>query len=283
MRTFIHALGRSRLLLTGTILVALFVAVAVLAPVIAPYDPKDPSGPSLASPSWSHLLGTNETGADNLSRLIWGSRTALIVAVGATSVILVLGVAVGATAGLRGGFVDVVLMRVVDVFLAVPTLPVVIFVVALAGTRRSLALTIFMIAIFAWAEPARIVRSQTLTLRSRGYVDSARGFGAGPFYVIRRHLIPALGPIIAATLVYVAGNVIIIETALGFLGLGDPATVDWGYDIQRAAMNPANALGWFWVWWLLPLGLALVLAIFGFSLIGVGLEPQFNPRANRAR
>jgi peptide/nickel transport system permease protein len=127
-----------------------------------------------------------------------------------------------------------------------------------------------------------MVRSQTLSLRARGFVDSAKGFGARPFYVIRRHLAPALGPIIGAQLVYVAGDVVIIEAALSFLGLGDPAVVSWGADIRRAGASPQIALNWLWLWWLLPLGLALSFAVFGFSLIGVGLEPEFNPRVANA-
>lgn len=261
-------------------MVGFFVAVALLAPLISPYDPHflDREIGSLEPPSGAHLLGTDDAGHDILSRLIWGSRTVLVVLVTATALTMLIGVMVGATAGLRGGLVDSALMRLVDVFLAVPRLPVVIFIIALAN-RASLSLTIFAIVLFAWAEPARIIRSQTLTLRTRGYVDSARGFGAGPFYVIRRHLAPALGPIIGANLVWLAGSVIVIETALGFLGLADPGAVSWGADIERAMAN--GTFGWTWLWWMLPLGLALTFAIFGFTLIGVGLEPEFNPRANR--
>lgn len=281
MKRLLSSLRQSRLLLAGTIIVSFFVVVAVLAPVLAPHDPKRIFGESLASPSWGHLLGTDDAGHDIFSRVIWGTRTALIVAACATIITLLIAVVVGSTAGLRGGMADAVLMRLVDVFLAIPTLPVVIFIIAFASP--SLVLTIFMIAIFAWAEPARIIRSQTLTLRARGYVDSARGFGAGPAYVIRRHLLPAIAPIIAATLVYLASNVIFIEAALAFLGLGDPAAVSWGSDINRAMASHSLEIGWRWSWWLLPLGGALTLTIFGFTLIGVGLEPEFNPRASRAR
>lgn len=262
-------------------MISLLVLVAVLAPWISPYDPRALSRTALKPPSWSHLLGTNDAGADNLSRLIWGSRTALVVAASATTLIFVLGLVIGLTAGLRGGLVDTAIMRVVDVFLALPLLPLIIFIAALAGP--SVKLSILLIGLFTWPGVARIVRSQTLSLRSRGFIDCARGFGAGPLYVMRRHLIPALGPVIAANLILVAGAVVAIEAGLAFLGLGDPAAVSWGQDLNRAATHQSIRTGTIWVWWLLPIGGALTFAIFGITLIGMGLEPLFNPRTSRAR
>ena len=279
-----NAAGRwgrqSPLLLAGVIMVSLFAAVGVLAPWLAPYDPRAPGEP-LRPPSSAHLLGTNDSGSDNLSRLVWGARSTLVVVVGATALVLVIGLAVGLTAGLRGGLADSVSMRVVDVFLGLPVLPVLIYISALAGP--SLALSIVMIGLLTWPQTARIVRSQTLTLRSRGFVESARGFGAGPLYVMRRHLVPALGPVIAANMVFVGGLAVITETGLAFLGLGDPVAVSWGADLERALSDPQISIGSLWLWWLLPVGLALTLAIVGFTLIGVALEPRFNLRTSRAR
>lgn len=281
MKALTRALRESPLLLVGTGMVSMFAMVGALAPWLAPYDPKRPTGKSFESPSASHFLGTNDAGADIFSRLVWGSRTTLVVVLGATAIILVIGIAVGLTAGLRGGLADTALMRIVDVFLGLPVLPVLIFIASLAGP--SLTLSILMIGLLAWPQTARIVRSQTLTLRTRGFVDSARGFGAGPLYVMRRHLVPALGPIIAANLVFVAGLAVLTEAGLSFLGLGDPVAVSWGADLERALSNPLISVGSRWLWWLLPAGLALTLAIVGFTLIGVALEPRFNRRTSRAR
>lgn len=275
------ALRRSPMLTIGMALVALVVVVAALAPWLAPDDPKAITGNSFESPSWHHLLGTNDAGADNFSRLIYGTRTTLIVAAGATALVLAIGIAVGLIAGLRGGLVDTLIMRLVDVFLALPVLPLLIFVAALAGP--SLRVSILMIGLFGWPQTARVVRSQILSLRTRGYVDSSRGFGASPWYVMRHHLLPALGPVIAANLTYVAGVAITIEAGLSFIGLGDPAAVSWGADIERALGNDQIYLGSLWLYWLLPPGLALSGAILGFTFIGVGLEPRFNPRWSRAR
>ena len=281
MKAVLRALRGSPLLAVGAAMLGLVVAVGALAPWVAPYEPRAITGDSFERPSGTHLLGTNDAGADIFSRLVWGSRTTLIVAVSATVVVLAIGIALGLTAGLRGGFVDAAVMRLVDVFLGLPFLPLLIFIAALAGP--SLPTSIGMIGLFLWPQTARVVRSQTLSLRGRGFVGTARGFGAGPLYVIRRHLIPALGPVIIANMVFVAGLAVAIEAGLSFLGLGDPAAVSWGAELQRAVTNRQIQIGSLWIWWLLPFGLALTFAIFGFSLIGVALEPRFNPRSGRAR
>lgn len=280
MNALARTYRRSPLLVAGLAMVAAFAAMGLLAPWLAPYDPGAIHGESFQSPSWKHLLGTNDAGSDIFSRLVWGSRTTLVVAVAATALILVIGTGVGLAAGLRGGLVDRVSMRIVDVFLALPIIPVIIFIAALAGP--SLTLTILMIGLFAWPQTARIVRSQTLTLRHRGYVAQARGFGAGPVQVMRRHLVPALTPIIGANLVYAAGAAVTTEAALSFLGLGDPAAVSWGTEINRALGNDSIALGSLWLWWLVPFGVALTLAILGFTIVGVALEPWANPRTSRS-
>lgn len=270
---------RSPVLVVGLAMLGTVVGVAALAPWLAPYGPTAITGDAFESPSAAHLLGTNEAGADLLSRLIWGARTTLIVAISASALVLAVGVVVGLTAGLRGGLVDAALMRLVDVMLGLPVLPLLIFVGALAGP--SLSTSILMIGAFLWPQTARIVRSQALSLRQLGFVGMARGFGGGPGYVIRRHLVPALGPVIAANLVFVAGLAVGIEAGLSFLGLGDPSAVSWGADLQRALATGQSQLGSLWLWWLLPFGVALTFAIFALSLVGVALEPRFNPREGR--
>ena len=281
MRSLWSAVRRSPLLLAGTIMLAVVVTAGALAPWIAPYGPREIAGGVFESPSRDHLLGTNDAGSDLFSRLVWGSRTTMVVAVTATALVMAIGLAIGLTAGLRGGWVDRAIMRVIDIFLGLPFLPLLIFVAALAGP--SLSVSVLMIGLFLWPQTARVVRSQALSLRSRGFVDIARGLGARPLYVLRRHLIPALGPVIAANMVFVAGVAVAIEAGLSFLGLGDPAAVSWGAELERAVSNPQIRIGSLWLWWLLPPGLALTFAIFGFSLIGIGLEPRFNPRWSRAR
>ncbi len=270
---------RSPLVLVGGGLVSGLVIVAVLAPVLAPYDPRALAGDSLQGPSGRHLLGTNNIGQDVLSQLIWGARSSLIVALATATLAVVAGAMVGLGAGLRGGRVDNLAMRVVDVFIAVPRLPLLVLVAALAGASRVSVIAIM--AFLTWPVIARTVRSQALTLRRRGFVETAQGFGAGVGYVVRRHLVPAVGPLLAAGFVAVAANAVLMEASLAFLGLSDPTAVSWGLILNRALAHPGLYFSPAWTWWLLPAGLAITWAVLGFSFLGVGLEPLFNPRWGR--
>jgi len=264
----------------GAAIVAALVLIAVLAPLIAPFDPRAPAGPSLSAPSSAHLLGTNDAGQDILSQLIWGARSSAIVAVLAASLAVTLGVAVGAAAGLLGGWIDIATMRLVDVFLAVPALPLLILIAALAGPSRSTV--ILVIGLSGWPPVARVVRSQTLTLAGRGYVEAARGFGSGRLYVIRRHLVPTLSPLAAANFVYWAATAVVLQAGLAFLGLNDPTEVSWGSVLNSALAHQGIYFSSAWLWWVLPAGLAITFAALGLAFLGVGLEPRSNPRWRRA-
>lgn len=270
---------QSPMLCVGLGLVAFLVVVAALAPVIAPYDPKALVGDSLQRPSGRHLLGTNDAGQDIFSQVVWGARSSLYVAFGSVIVALFMAVVLGVAAGLLGGIVDTVVMRFADMTLAIPILPFLIFVAVLAGPSRMAG--VLVIGFLGWPQVARVVRSQTLTLRARGFVLAARGFGAGPVYVMRRHLFPALGPVIAANMVFVAGIAVTLESGLAFVGLGDPTAVSWGSVLNRALLHQGLYFSWIWTWWLLPPGLAITATVLGFTFVGVGLEPTFNPRWGR--
>lgn len=270
---------RSPFLWIGAAIVGGLALIAVLAPVIAPYGARAIAGPSLMPPSADHLLGTNDSGQDLLSQLIWGARSTFVVAGLAAALGVAVGVAVGAGAGLLRGPVDVVAMRVVDVFLAVPALPLLILIAALAGPSREVL--ILVIALAAWPPIARIVRSQTLSLAQRGYVAASRGFGAGGIYVIRRHLVPALAPIIVANFVYWASTAVVMQAGLAFLGLSDPTDVSWGSILNRALAHPGVYFTSEWTWWILPAGLAITLAAVGLAFVGLALEPRSNPRWRR--
>ncbi|MDQ4069450.1 MAG: ABC transporter permease [Actinomycetota bacterium] len=270
---------RSPLALAGASLLGALVAAAVLAPALAPYDPQALAGDSLQPPSARHLLGTNNLGQDVLSQVLWGARTSLLVAVGAASLAVSAGILVGMTAGLVGGRADLVAMRVVDVFLAVPRLPLLVLVGAFVGASRSSL--IVLIGAITWPVVARLLRSQTLTLRQRGFVTAARGFGGGPGYVVRRHLLPAAAPIAVSSFILIAGNAILLEAALAFLGLSDPTAVSWGLMLNRAMLYPGLYFIDAWMWWVLPAGFAITLAVMAFAFLGVGLEPVLNPRWRR--
>lgn len=272
--------GRQGFVWLGGSIVAGLVLVAVFAPLLAPFDPHAVAGPSLSPPSAAHLLGTNDAGQDILSQLIWGARSSAIVGVLAAALAVGLGVAVGAAAGLIGGWVDLVVMRCVDVFLGLPALPLLILVAALTGPSRTTV--ILVIGLSGWPPVARVVRSQTLALAGRGYIDACRGFGSGRVYVIRRHLIPILSPLAAANFVYWAATAVVIQAGLAFLGLSDPTEVSWGSVLNRALGHQGIYFSSAWLWWVLPAGLAITVAALGLALLGVGLEPRANPRWRRA-
>jgi peptide/nickel transport system permease protein len=147
---------------------------------------------------------------------------------------------------------------------------------ALAGNRR--AAVILVIAFLGVAPNARILRSQALSLRARGFVAAAQGFGGGPLYILRRHLVPGLGPLIVVGFVNWAGLAIGLEAGLAFVGLGDPSGVSWGLMLNRALAQSNIYFSAMWTWWVLPAGLAVAVTVLGFTLVGVGLEPSLNPR-----
>jgi peptide/nickel transport system permease protein len=271
---------RSPMLIAGIVIVSALAAIALLGPLLAPHDPRALSGGTLERPSARHLLGTNDIGQDILSEVVIGTRSSLAVAIPAAALTVAIGVLVGAGAGLRGGRTNAIAMRVVDGFLALPGFPLVILLAALAGPSR-LAIVV-VVGLAGWPSLARILNSQALQLRQRGYVKTARGFGASPTYVLRRHIVPAVGPTIIAGFVQWAAAAVVLEAGLTFLGLGDPAGVSWGNILNRALEYQGLYYSNLWVWWVLPAGLAITLATLGFTFIGVGLEPRFNPRWRRA-
>ncbi len=269
-------LRRSPLVVAGSVLIGVLMAVAVLAPLLAPFDPRALSGSSLERPSGKHPLGTDNIGQDILSQLIWGTRSSMAVALGAAALSVSAGAAIGLSAGLCGGILDRVLMRLADVFLGVPALPVAVLVGAMTGARRTSV--IIVIALLSWPVSARVLRSEALSLRQRGFVRTAARFGGGPLYVMRRHLLPAVAPVAIAGFVGVAAHAVLVEAGLAFLGLGDPTSQSWGLVLNRALLHQGLYFSWLWTWWVLPAGLAITLAILAFTFVGVGLEPVFNRR-----
>jgi ABC-type dipeptide/oligopeptide/nickel transport system permease subunit len=187
---------------------------------------------------------------------------------------------VGVLPALVGGVADGAANRLVVFLLALPGAPLLVLVGALAGNRR--IAIIFVIAFLGVAPNARILRSQALTLRARGFVSSAQGFGAGPLYVLRRHLVPGLGPLVVVGFVNWASAAIGLEAGLAFLGLGDPSGISWGLMLNRALGQQAIYFSPMWVWWVVPPGLAITVTLLGFTFVGVGLEPTFNRRWLRA-
>lgn len=271
-----RAAHRPVLLVAGLVLLGLVVAVAVFAPLLATHDPRAISGRALEPPSSRHWLGTDVPGRDIFAQLVYGARASLVVAVVSATLALTLAVLVGALPALLGGFADAASNRLVVFVLALPGLPLLVLVGALAGNRR--AAVILVIGLLGAAPNARILRGQALSLRERGFVASARGFGGGPLYVLRRHIVPGLGPLIVVGFVNWAGLAVGLEAGLAFLGLGNPSGVSWGLMLNRALSQQAIYFSRMWTWWVLPAGFAIALTVLGFTFVGVALEPALNPR-----
>ena len=271
---------RSPLLVVGLLLLAVLAVVAVVAPLLTPHDPSAISGRALEQPSGRHWLGTDVPGRDIFAQLVYGARASLVVALVAGSLAMVGAVLVGALPALVGGRVDVLSNRLVVFLLALPGLPLLILIGSLATNRR--LAVVLVIAFLGVAPNARVLRSQALTLRQRGFIAAAHGFGGGPGYVLRRHLVPGLGPLILVGLVNWAALAISLEAGLAFLGLGDPSGISWGLMLNRALAQPALYFSPMWTWWVLPPGLAVAATVLGFTFVGVALEPSLNPRWLRA-
>lgn len=258
------------------LVIALYGTVAIAAPLIAPYDPYAYGGRPYEAPSAPHLLGTNDVGQDVLSELVYGTRVSLAVALFAGASAVILGALVGLVAGARRGVVEAVAMRVVDVFLTLPRLPLIIVVAAYLGGGTPTIIGI--LAFFAWPGTARVVRAHALSVSRLEYVLAARAIGAGELHVIRRHLIPVTAPILAAAFVGNAGRAVLLESGLAFLGLGDATVKSWGAMLYFALRDPAVYFTGRWAWSVLPAALALSALLFAIALAGIALEARFDRR-----
>jgi peptide/nickel transport system permease protein len=269
-----RSLARRRLtLIVGLVMLGIAILAALLAPVLASQSPTaiDPLHPLAAPLSGGHLLGTDQYGRDLFSRILYGARIDLGIAFGATSVTLVGGTVIGLTAGYRGGWVDSLLMRLVDLFFAFPFLVLIIAIVAMLGP--SILNMYVAIWITSWVAYARIQRAQTVVAKKQQYVLAARALGYGSFRVMFRHILPnTASAVIIFSMVDAIGN-IILAASLGFLGLGaQPPSPEWGAMIADGQNYMLTS------WWLATIpGLAVVFVGVAFSLVGDGLADLLRP------
>ncbi|WP_066195990.1 MULTISPECIES: ABC transporter permease [Gracilibacillus] len=260
----------------GLVIIFLFIMIALFGSYIAPYEKNDIAFEAWLSPSFTHWLGTDSYGQDILSQMIYGTQTSLLVAIIAGSITTIIGVLVGVIAGYKGGWIGEGLMRIVDLFLIIPTLALMII---LASFLPSMGVTntILIIGLLSWLYMARSIRSQTMSERESGYVEAARMAGMKDFEIMFREIMPNIIPVILANLVLVITQAVLAEAGLSFLGLGDPTAVSWGTILSLAHAN--NAVLFNAWWWILPPGLAIACLCFGFILIGNGILDRF--QANR--
>jgi peptide/nickel transport system permease protein len=272
---------KSPLGMIGLIVLIFFIAVAVFAPLIANKAGLDPTcpctGEPLQPPSLRFPFGTDNFGRSVLTLTVWGSRPSLIVGFFATLISVAIGAVIGIVAGYFGGKPETVLMRLTDWFLVIPFLPLAIVLASVLGP--SLFVIIVVIGITSWPSTARIVRSQSLSVKTRPYVERARALGAGHWHLTSRHILPNVGPLIFANTVLLVAIAILSETTLAFLGLGDPLSTSWGTILQQAfSAGAASAGQW---WWIVPPGLAIVFVVLAFTLCGFALDEILNPKLRK--
>lgn len=264
---------RNRLSAIGAITVVLLIVISILAPSIAPYDPTTIDVHNVLSPpNRAHPLGTDELGRDVLSRIIWGSRVSLRVGFVAVGIAIMIGTIIGAIAGFYGRKVDALLMRFVDIMLAFPTFFLILAVIAIL--EPSIFTIMVVIGFTGWMDVARLVRAEFLTLKERDFVSAARAIGVSDIRLIFRHILPnALSPVFVAATFGIAGA-ILVESSLSFLGLGvQPPTPSWGNILAAGKDNIEVA------WWLsLYPGLAILITVLSYNLVGEGLRDALDPR-----
>lgn len=265
----------------GGVIVAAFALVALFASSLAPFDHTTLAGGPLEPRGGELLLGADGLGRDLFSQLVLGARLSMTIAVVAGMGTLVLGASVGLVAGWVGGVTDTVLMRVVDIVMALPRLPLLLLLGTYLGP--SVVTIAVVISITSWPGSARVIRSQVLSLRQRTHLRAAVGFGARTLHVLRRHVVPELGLILVAGLIGAAGRAIMLEAGLAFLGLGDPTQASWGQMLRGALNYPGLFFTETWQWWLLPPIVAISLLLLGITFIGISVEERINPRLSRHR
>ncbi len=263
--------------LFGLALLTFFVLVALLAPLLADSEGLEvtkATGGVLEPPGSEFWLGTDENGRSIVTLLIWGARISLFVGLLATLMAMVIGTLVGLTSGFFEGWSARVLYRVTEWFLVIPFIPLAIVLATVLG--RSLINIVIVIGITGWASTAMLIRSQTLSIRERPYVERARVLGAGRWHQMSRHVLPNVMPMVFANTTLTVALAILAETTLSFLGLGDPTRISWGTMLESAFDVGAMTTGaW---WYIIPPGVCVVLVVLAFTLVGQALEEVFNPR-----
>jgi peptide/nickel transport system permease protein len=264
---------KNHLAMIGALIVVILFGVATLAPYISPYDPGQINIKIvLQEPSPENLFGTDALGRDVLSRMIWGSRISLLVGFVAVGIASLIGVFLGALAGYYGRWIDNLIMRFVDIMLCFPTFFLILAVVAFL--EPSIWNIMIIIGITGWMGVARLVRAEFLSLKERDFTIAEKALGARDFRIIFRHILPnALAPVLVSATLGVAGA-ILTESALSFLGIGvQPPTPSWGNILTAGKDNIEIA------WWLsLYPGLAILITVLGYNLLGEGIRDAIDPR-----
>jgi peptide/nickel transport system permease protein len=259
----------------GLVTLLTVIAAAVLAPVLSPSHLGEQVGTPFATPSKAWPLGLDDGGQNMITDLLYGTRTSLIVGFAATFIAMVIGVITGLLAGYAGGWVDILISRVTDFFLVVPEVPLMIVIASIWG-HNGLKGIILVIGLLLWTWTTRVIRAQTKSVKERVYVKRARSLGATHWHTVAKHVLPQVTPLIIVNVVLTMAVAIFDETALAFLGLGDPSKLSLGRLIEYASERDAVSNG---AWWaIVPPGVIVAVIILALTLMGTALEDALNPR-----
>lgn len=269
---------RHKLAVVGLVVLLVMIAIAILAPVLAPHAP---NAISLANyrkpPSADYLLGTDSQGRDVLSRLMYAARISLSVGIVAVAIYVVIGTVLGGLAGFFGGWVDGVIMRLADMVLSFPSIIVIITIVSILGP--SILNVMLVIGFMGWPPISRLVRGEFLTLRDRDFVIASRATGANDGRIIFRHVLPNATTPVIVNATFGMAQAILLEAALSFLGLGvQPPTASWGNMLNAAqSITTLESMPWLWI----PPGVAIVIAVLAINFVGDGLRDALDPRSGK--
>jgi peptide/nickel transport system permease protein len=266
---------RNRKALIGLAIVLLYVVVAILAPVLTGHDPIKRVGRPHEAPSLDHILGTTRMGRDVFTQLIWGTRTSLFIGLLAGSIVTVIGVILGVTAGYFGGWIDEAINFITNIALVIPQLPLLLVIAAFVGEASPLVIAL-IIGLTSWAWGARVTRAQTMTLRQRDFILASELIGEPKWRMVVVELMPNLLSIIGFNFIGSVIYTIITEATLEFLGLGDPLAVSWGTMLYNAQTASAMSVG---AWWeVFAPATAIAVVGIGLSLINFAVDEISNPR-----
>lgn len=276
-KEFYKEVWANKMARTGIIIIAIFAIVAIVGPILMPFKTTDIATSSayvFNKPSMEHLLGTDNQGRDVLAYLVNGSRSSLFVGLTATIISMVLGTLIGIIAGYSGKWIDTLLMRVTDFFLVLPWLPFCMVLAAILG--NNVWNIILVIGLTGWAGTARIIRAQTLSVKEQQYVERAQSIGAKNGYIMLKHIFPNVFPLVFSEGILTVSGAILTETALAFLGLGDPTNPSWGTMLNDAYETGAMTMGaW---WYFITPGVCVILVALGFTLMGYAFDEILNPK-----
>ncbi|SHH85267.1 ABC transporter permease [Sporanaerobacter acetigenes] len=254
----------------------LLIFMAIFSPYVCSHPYNLPSGSPFEPPNGVHWFGTDDLGMDLFSQICYGARISLLVGISAALIAGIGGGILGILAGYYGGIIDKIIMRIVDIMIVLPDLPMMIILGAFFGP--SIKNIIFVLAFFSWTGPARIVRSKVLSMKKENYILVAESYGAGFGYLLFKHFIPEILPILMVTIIKLTSKAIVAEAGLAFLGLGDPTSKSWGLILNHAINFRGIYFTDFWKWWVMAPLIAIIFLVLSIAIISRDLEKILNEK-----